>query len=128
MNSAPVYDDVGLRSPDEAVLALGNIALSRATYELTIGGRPVYLSRLEFDLLLMFLRHPGRVMACEEISQTLWKRKCDESLLRLNTAVHRLRVKLAGSSPYEIRTVRRPSYGLLSSVSAPDEPTRAEVR
>ena len=127
MDDVPIFQEAGLGYSAKAIIALGNIALNLATYELTIAGRPVYLSRQEFDLLLLLVRHCDRVLPREAISQSLWQRNCDESFLRLNTAVHRLRVKLAGSCPYGIRMVRRRGYGLCRSDSALDGPTRAET-
>jgi DNA-binding response OmpR family regulator len=130
MNSTPFLENLktqGGPAPNPAIIELGNIAVSLPTYELTLAGRPVYLSRQEFDLLVLLLRRHDRVLPREEISQSLWQCNCEASFLRLNTAVHRLRVKLAGSSPYLIRTVRRRGYGLCRLASVLDAQTRAET-
>ena len=116
MDSAPSLENQHpTRSrPGAAVITAGNVSLNLDTYDLRIDGRQVDLSRQEFDLLLLLLRHRDRVLPREAISQSLWQCNRDEGLLRLNTAVHRLRVKLAGSRPYGIRMVRRRGYGFCS--------------
>ena len=119
MNTTPLRE-----TPDQAsglvtrrpAVTLGNIALDFDTYDLRIGGRQVYLSRQEFDLLVLLLRERDRVLPREVISESLWPHAGDEDFRRLNTAVHRLRVKLSGSRPYGIRMVRRRGYGLCRDV------------
>jgi DNA-binding response OmpR family regulator len=105
---------------DEAVSqdglrVLGNLKLDLDTYRMSVAGRPVETTYYELELLRLLLDQPGRIIDYTEITQTLWGAADRGALRHLNVLVHRLRAKLADSSPYSIETVRGRGYGLLKT-------------
>lgn len=61
-------------APEEAAAALksSGLSLDVAARTVTAGGRPVELTRKEFDLLTTFLRKPGRVLSATFLLETVW--------------------------------------------------------
>ncbi len=79
-------------------------------------GRPVALSSTEFDLLVLLLRHRGRVLSREHILGTVWGYKHDPGTNVVDVYIGYLRRKLARPEhPAPIFTVRRVGYRLGSA-------------
>jgi two-component system, OmpR family, response regulator RegX3 len=74
----------------------------------SVNGREVYLSRLEFDLLAVLLSPPGQVRTREELIDQLWAGRELTDTRTLDTHVRRLRVKLEAepARPSYLLTVR----------------------
>jgi two-component system response regulator RegX3 len=93
------HDEVPSASP---------VRLDPARREVSVEGRPVDLSRKEFELLALFVGHPGRVVTREQCIDQLW---CDQDLTdtrTLDTHVRRLRrkIELDPANPRHLVTVR----------------------
>ncbi|MFN8418700.1 MAG: winged helix-turn-helix domain-containing protein [Anaerolineae bacterium] len=69
------------------------------------------MSRLEFDLLVLFLSQPGRVFEREMLLDQVWKDAYETQDRSVDYVIHRLRRKL---EPYDdlIETVRGVGYRL----------------
>jgi two-component system response regulator RegX3 len=96
-----------LRDMDEVVRA-GPIVVDLGRREVAVDGRPVHLSRREFDLLACLLAPPGQVRSREELIDRLWAGRDLADSRTLDTHVRRLRMKLERdpSRPDHLRTVR----------------------
>jgi two-component system, OmpR family, response regulator MprA len=102
------------RSRREAnVLRCADLVLDPVTREVARGGRPVPLTQREYALLEYFLRHPGRPMSREQISQDVWQTAFDPEVNVIDVYVSQLRTKLEahGGRPL-LHTVRRVGYVL----------------
>lgn len=53
----------------------GNLLIDPVKREVTLAGKPVLLSSLEFDLLLMLAENPGRVFRRDELLDRVWGRE-----------------------------------------------------
>ncbi len=78
------------------------------------GGEPVLLSTTEFELLVYFLRHRGRVLTREQILSAVWGYQHDPATNIVDVYVGYLRRKLrrvgGDQSPAPIHTVRAVGY------------------
>ena len=74
---------------------------------MTCDGEPVHLTAKEFDLLLLFARHPGRAFSRTELLTEVWGTQFDGYDHTVNTHINRLRGKIEPdpSDPTYIRTV-----------------------
>ena len=54
---------------------LGGIELNEETVELFVDGAPVRLTPIEFKILLLLMRNPGRVFSADEIYERIWNEK-----------------------------------------------------
>ncbi len=75
--------------------------------EVTIDGVPVELTAREFDLLLHFARHPGRVFSRVQLLDAVWGYSHEGYEHTVNTHINRLRTKIEEnpSKPRYIQTV-----------------------
>ena len=61
----------GTASPD-AVLEVGPLRLDHARHEVTADGEQVHLTPIEFRLLALLMRHPGRVLTHRHLLREVW--------------------------------------------------------
>jgi two-component system, OmpR family, response regulator MprA len=95
------------------VLRFGELALDLASREAHRGDRAFVLTRIEFDLLELFLRHPRQVLTREVLLNRVWGFDFDSGTNSLAVYVGYLRRKTeAGGEPRCIHTVRGVGYVL----------------
>jgi two-component system response regulator MprA len=99
------------RSPRGAVLRVADLALDPRRHAVTRGDRPVALTAREYELLELFLRHPGEVLSKESILDRLWGYAFDDNLVEVYVGY--LRRKLG--EPQLIETIRGAGYVLRES-------------
>ncbi|MCD8012374.1 MAG: response regulator transcription factor [Lachnospiraceae bacterium] len=63
------------RQPQEHVYIVGGLELNTDTVELMADGEPVTLTPIEFKILSLLMRHPGRVFPADEIYERVWNEK-----------------------------------------------------
>lgn len=93
-------------------LRFEDVVLDREGHLVTRGERPIELTLREFELLDLFLRHPGQVLSRGTILERIWGAGYGGSDNILDVYVHLLRVKLGDKPPRLIRTVRGVGYVL----------------
>ena len=59
----------------EHVYIIGGLELNEETVEVSVDGKPVTLTPLEFKILALLMRNPGRVFSPEEIYERVWNEK-----------------------------------------------------
>lgn len=95
-----------------AVITLGNISINPDERNVTVGGKPVVLTYKEFEILLMFMKNPGRAFHRERIVESIWGIEYLGESRTVDVHVGTLRAKLksAGSEGVHIRTLRSIGY------------------
>lgn len=63
---------MGSNRQNEKVHAIGGLELNEETVEVSVDGKPVKLTPLEFKILLLLIKNPGRVFSAEEIYERVW--------------------------------------------------------
>lgn len=100
-----------LRYDDVCVDLMSHVA-SRA-------GRTLELTRKEFELLSLFVRHPRQVLTREQIIDRLWGYDAPADMNALEAHIARLRRKMeAAGGPRLIETIRGIGYSLRGRVTA----------
>ena len=95
------------------VLRFGELTLDLASREAHRGARAFTLTRIEFDLLELFLRHPRQVLTREVLLNRVWGFDFDSGTNSLAVYVGYLRRKTeSGGEPRCIHTVRGVGYVL----------------
>ena len=100
----------GDRQAEVTVLTSGGLALDLRTRRAHVDGRTVDLSAREFALAETFLRHPGQVLAREQLLSHVWGFDFDPGSNVVDVYVRYLRRKLGAD---RIETVRGMGYRLL---------------
>lgn len=99
-------------------ITLGNLSVDPDRYLVSVSGRVVAVTFLEFEILVRLVQHAGRVVQRDQLLQEIWGDGGLSNPLRLTIHMSRLRKKLAGSSPWTIQTVRRRGYVLADTTAA----------
>ena len=101
---------------DLAVLRFEDLSLNPQTREVLRGSRPISLTKIEFDLLELFLHHPRQVLTRDQILDLVWGYTFDSGTNSLAVYIGYLRRKLEESGESRlIQTVRGVGYALRTS-------------
>ena len=60
---------------DDKILRLGGLELNDETVQLTVDGEPVKLTPMEFRIVQLLMKNPGRVFSADEIYERVWNEK-----------------------------------------------------
>ncbi len=101
---------------DGAVLRFEDLSLNPQTREVQRASRKVELTKIEFDLLELFLQHPRQVLTRDQILDLVWGYNFDSGTNSLAVYIGYLRRKLeADGESRLIQTVRGVGYALRPS-------------
>lgn len=95
----------------EENLTRGPITIDAARHRVLVSGRPVTLTAVEFKLLNMLMKRPGRVQGRDRLLNEVWGYETAIDTRTVDTHVRRLREKL-GKAASVIETVRGFGYRL----------------
>jgi len=95
----------------EESVTRGLITIDSARHRVLVGGKPVVLTAVEFKLLSMLMKRPGRVQARDRLLTEVWGYESAIDTRTVDTHVRRLREKL-GKAASAIETVRGFGYRL----------------
>jgi DNA-binding response OmpR family regulator len=95
-----------------AVLRNGELEIQPARREVRLAGRAIEFTALEFDLLLHFAQHPGRVFSRAQLLDAVWGYSHEGYEHTVTTHINRLRAKVEADpmAPRLILTVRGAGY------------------
>ena len=103
----------------EVVSDLGySVGLLEQEPEASFGGQSLELTPREYDLLVFFAHHPGRVLSREELLRKVWGYDYVGETRTVDVHVRRLRVKL-GEGNRVIETVTGAGYKLAARRRVP---------
>ncbi len=98
---------------DETVLRFEDLTLNPGTREVRRGDRVIELTKIEFDLLELFLQHPRQVLTRDQILDLVWGYTFDSGTNSLAVYIGYLRRKLEENAEARlIQTVRGVGYAL----------------
>jgi DNA-binding response OmpR family regulator len=92
----------------EGEMTIGDVVVQPAGRTVSVGGSPVDLTGMEFDLLAFLAAHPGIVMSRERLLERVWGLEFPGGTRTVDVHVAQLRKKL--DRPDLIRTVRGSGY------------------
>ena len=97
----------GREKTEDNVIRNGGIAMDDGAKSVTVDGEPVSLTPLEYNILLLLMKNPGRVFSTSQIYELVWN---DPSLGSENTvAVHirhlREKIEIDPANPRYIKVV-----------------------
>ena len=96
-------------APNE-VISFKDLSLDLATYQAEVGGAPIDLTYMEYELLRFFATHPGRVWSREQLLNRVWGYDYFGGARTVDVHVRRLRAKLGEERSSWITTVRSVGY------------------
>jgi DNA-binding response OmpR family regulator len=88
-----------LVSPSSHVLRCANLEIRPSGFQALAAGRPVDLTRREFQLLLALAGRRNRVVPRHELYEHVWRRRMTYRDRSVDVFVRKLRVKLSDAAP-----------------------------
>jgi DNA-binding response OmpR family regulator len=98
----------------------GDLSVDLARQQVRVAGRPVALTRTEFQILTCLVRHPDQVMSQEQLITQIWGYSEPSGHGSLKRYIHFLRQKLEPDSAHLQRIIIRWSQGYLLRRMAAD--------
>ena len=95
------------------LLQMGNLRMDPAAHTVYAGESRVELTLKEFELLKLFLEHPGRVFSRDQLLEQIWSTDYVGETRTVDVHIGTLRTKLGPCGEY-IRTVRGVGYRMES--------------
>ncbi len=96
---------------DDKLLKLGALTVDLEQRTVTADGKRIVLTYKEFELLCMFLKHPGTVFTRQNLFSAVWETDYMGDSRTLDSHIRTLRQKLGSYGAY-IETVRNVGYRL----------------
>jgi DNA-binding response OmpR family regulator len=87
-----------------------DLVLNLETYQAAIGGRPLDLTYMEYELLKFLATHPGKVFTRETLLSRVWGYEYYGGARTVDVHIRRLRAKLSEEHAQLIQTVRSVGY------------------
>ena len=88
------YTTLGGMEQKPSKLVIGSIVLDDEAKTVTVDGDPVNLTPIEYNILLLLMRHPGRVYSSAQIYEQVWNEAAFGSEGAVAVHIRHLREKL----------------------------------
>ncbi len=99
--------DVNIRKEKVKEIIYKNIVLNTENFSLTLEGKPVFLTKTEYELVKFLLENKEQIVSRDKIVEKIWGWEASDNLL--DTTIKNIRQKLGKET---IKTVRRVGYVL----------------
>lgn len=109
------YMKFGVKSPAEKSrrYVAGGLELDEDTVEVTVDGVPVKLTPIEFKILALLIKNPGRVFSAEEIYEKVWnERAVNTDTIMVHVRNIREKIELNPKEPKYVKVVWGVGYKL----------------
>lgn len=103
----------GLERADARKLELAGIQIEEEFHEVIVRGRQVELSEIEYQILLLMMKYPGKIFSAQNLYESVWQEpyfySCNSTVME---HIRRLRVKIEKDpqNPELIKTVWGKGY------------------
>ncbi len=94
----------------ESLIEYGGLVLNTETYQASVGGNPLDLTYMEYELLKFLSQNPGKVFSREILLSRVWGYEYYGGARTVDVHIRRLRAKLGEEHANLIETVRSVGY------------------
>ena len=91
-------------------IAIDNMTINLATYQVKVGGEPIDFTYLEYALLAFLVTHPGRTYSRDALLRRVWGFDYYGGSRTVDVHVRRVRAKLGPELAQHLETVRGVGY------------------
>ncbi|MCI5770575.1 response regulator transcription factor [Dorea longicatena] len=68
-------EKLGDKEENSRIHTIGGLEINEDTVEVTVDGEPVKMTPIEYKILLLLMKNPGRVFSAEEIYERVWNER-----------------------------------------------------
>ena len=95
---------------DGETVRAGSLELNLATYQVSIAGKPLSFTYMEYELLKFLITHPNRVFPRDALLSAVWGYDYYGGARTVDVHIRRIRAKLGQEHAARIKTVRSVGY------------------
>ena len=103
------YTSLGSRTVEESsgIFTVGNISLNENDKAVTVDGETVTLTALEYNILRLLMKNPGRVYSSREIYESVWNEEAlgSENAVAVHIRHLRQKIEINPSEPRYLKVV-----------------------
>ena len=93
-------------SPKDHIYTIGGLELNEDTVEVTVDGEPVKLTPMEFKIVQLLIKNPGRVFSSDEIYERVWNEKAvNTDTIMVHVRNIREKIELDPKNPKYLKVV-----------------------
>jgi DNA-binding response OmpR family regulator len=92
------------------IVRVGSLELNLSTYQVSLAGRPVGFTYMEYELLKFLITHPNRGYSREALLRSVWGYDYYGGARTVDVHIRRVRAKLGAEHAARIRTIRSVGY------------------
>ena len=93
-------------APRENIHVIGGLEINEDTVEVSVDGEPVRLTPIEYKILLLLAKNPGRVFSSEEIYERVWQEKAiNTDTIMVHVRNIREKIELDPKNPKYLKVV-----------------------
>lgn len=102
----------GQNGPADRVIEAGNVVIDPGKRVVTVGGEPITLTFMEFEILMALASEPGHVLSREALLERVWGDSAYRDIRTVDVHIRHLREKIETDpgNPEYILTVRNVGY------------------
>lgn len=102
------------RESSEDIISVGSIEMDTKKRTVTVDGEPVALTATEYDILRLFLTHPGEVFSTKSIYKEVWKQVPigEENTIAVHIRHLREKIEIDPAEPRCLKVVWGQGYKL----------------
>lgn len=98
---------------EETMLQVGDIRINELLNEVWKNNRPIRLTEIEYKILLLLMKHPGKVFSAQQVYENVWKEPylyASNSTIMVHIRNLRLKVENVPENPEHIKTIWGKGY------------------
>ncbi len=97
---------LGAKEQKEHVYTVGGLELNEDTVEVTVDGESVKMTPIEYKILLLLMKNPGRVFSADEIYERVWnERAINTDTIMVHVRNIREKIELNPREPKYLKVV-----------------------
>ena len=104
---------LGAKEQQEHVYTVGGLELNEDTVEVTVDGESVKMTPIEYKILLLLMKNPGRVFSADEIYERVWnERAINTDTIMVHVRNIREKIEINPREPKYLKVVWGVGYKL----------------
>ena len=90
----------------DGIYSLGGLEVNESTFEVRVDDNPVKLTPMEFKILLLLIKNPGRVFSADEIYERVWnERAVNTETVMVHVRNIREKIEINPRDPKDLKVV-----------------------
>ena len=108
---------LGDKEENSRIHTIGGLEINEDNVEVTVDGEPVKMTPIEYKILLLLMKNPGRVFSAEEIYERVWnERAINTDTIMVHVRNIREKIEVNPREPKYLKVGRIQNCGALDAV------------